>query len=196
VERLWRPAPAPLPPGAAPGAVAPEPLGRQALLRLEAVLGTPPPAPDPRQPGQVAAELRDRTLEHVRAVLVPSAPTPLGLAARALLLLGALVFPMALLAAAVLRSTYAAAHLPLLLRGILRAPGAYLVVVLAFTLADLGLVLLLVLPGPALQAALGAVPGHLVSVALFSLAAAASLVATSALLGRFYRSYAYELGWE
>ena len=196
LERVWRPAPAPPPAGALPGESAPEPLGRQALLRLEAVLGTPPAAPDPRTPPEVARDLRDRGLDHVRALLLPADPTPAGRGARALLLLGLLVFPMALLAAAVLRSAYAAAHLPLLLRGVMRAPMSYLVVAGAFAVADLALLLLLILPGPALQGALGPVPGHLLSVLAFSLAASVMLVVTSALLGRFYRAFAFELGWE
>ena len=193
VFRAWRPAP--MPPAAPGGEPAAEPLGRQALLRLEAVLGTPPAGSDPRSPAQVANDLRERGLTHLRAIVLPEAPTAAGLGARALLLVGMFLFPMAVLAAAVLRSAYAAAHLPLLLRGILRAPGAYLLVVAGFALADLALLLLLLVPSAALQAALG-MPGHLLAVALFALGAAGLLVSTSALLGRFYRSYAYELGWE
>ena len=103
---------------------------------------------------------------------------------------------MALLAAATLRSAYAAAHLPLLLRGILRAPAGYLVTVIGLGFADLALLLVAIVAGPPLHEALGPVLGHLAHVSAFALLAALLLVSTSALLGRFYRSYSYELAWE
>ena len=194
IERVWRPpawAPETLPGDVKP----PEPLGRQTLLRVEALIGDVH-GDDGRTSTAVAHDLREGAVSRLRRLIIPPEPSAAGIAARVLLAGGLFLFPMALLAAAVLRSVYAAAHLPLLLRAILRAPGAYLIVALGLGGADLALLLFAIAGAPPLHGVLGPVLGHLAWGVGLALLAAFLLVSTSALLGRFYRSYAPDLAWE
>ncbi|MCW8140584.1 MAG: hypothetical protein KIT58_16920, partial [Planctomycetota bacterium] len=112
------------------------------------------------------------------------------------LVIGLLLYPIALVACARLKSAYAALHLPMLLRAALGAPVAY-AVVLAAWLAHGALLLaaLLLLPA-ALHARLGPAAAHLGWVLAVAFVGGPGSIVVASLLGRFYRSRAHALAWD
>lgn len=200
IGRVWSPPTegAVLPDGTpAPGAP-PDQLGRHALGMLGSLVGPARPADevDRRDARELARDLQDASLARLRTLVSLEGLPPISMVWRGLLVLGLVSFPMALLAAARLKSAYVPLYPPVLLRGVLRGPIAYTLVV-AVWLACVAAVLtaLLFLPG-VLHARLATLLAH----AGWALVVAALVVTTSlvhgALLGRFYRSHSHQLGWE
>ncbi len=170
-------------------------LGATPLRLLEAAVAAEVPA-EARSPAQTARALQREALARGRELLAIERERPLGIAARALLALGALLFPISLLAAVRLRSAYAALYPPILLRSTLRMLGPYLFVALATALqAALFLATLLLLPA-LLRDELGTVPGHLAWVGAVAAVATGGAMTTSALLGRLYAARRDVLGWD
>jgi hypothetical protein len=201
--RAWSP-PAEVAPAPAdddlPGGEArvPDALGRHALAMLDAAVGPARAraAGDARSARQLAAGVAAATHERIHSLRPPPDAAPLSLAWRGLLVVGLLLYPIALIACARLKSAYAALHLPMLLRAVLRAPAAYAVVVLGW-LAHVGLLLgaLLLLPD-ALGARLSAAQAHLAWIAAVAVVGGPGSLVAASLLGRFYRSQAHRLGWD
>jgi len=171
--------------------------GRTGFVMLEAVIGSPQGGYDARTPEQISIDVRDRGLERIQSWVIPSSETSgLGLAARALGWLGLMVFPMCLLAVAKLESGYAAFHMPLIVRSVLRTAMGYPVVVVFFLAQDLLICMALLGAHPFFQSKLGSLGGHMAAVGFVSALVVIVPVVTGSLLGRFYRSHANELGWE
>lgn len=176
----------------------PDALGRHALAMLVAAVGPARAAAegDTRGARELAASLAASARARAEALRPAPEASALSFAWRGLLVIGLLLHPIALIACARLKSAYAALHLPMLLRAVLRAPVAYAVVVLAW-LAHVGLLLaaLLLLPD-ALHARLAPAQAHLAWVAAVALVGGPGSLVTASLLGRFYRSQAHRLAWE
>ncbi|MCO5171125.1 MAG: hypothetical protein M9894_32880 [Planctomycetes bacterium] len=175
----------------------PDALGRHALAMLDAAVGPARPAhePDPRSAPALAADLSSAARGRVEAFTGP--PAGAGpVAWRGLLVLGLLLYPIALVACARLKSAYAVLHLPMLLRAAAGAPVAYLIVLAAW-LAHAALLLgaLLVLPA-ALHARLGPAAAHLGWVLAVALVGGPGSIVVASLLGRFYRARAHALAWD
>jgi hypothetical protein len=171
--------------------------GRTGLIMLEAAIGSPRDGYDPRTPEQIAVDVRERGLDRVQRWLIPSGGlSTLGMVAWALGLMGLIAFPMGLLAVAKLESGYAAFHVPLMIRSMLRTALHYPVVVIFFLVQDMVLLMALLGAQPFFQAKLGSLLGHLAAVGFVSALVVILPVVSGSLLGRFYRSHANELGWE
>ncbi|HBP17316.1 MAG TPA: hypothetical protein DEA08_05900, partial [Planctomycetes bacterium] len=132
--------------------------GQNTLLSLEALVASELPAPD-RKPAKIAESVQRSFLARVRQLGTLEGAGGLGLAARALFLVGFLLFPMAVLAATRLRSVYAALYVPIVVRSSLLTPGTYLLILLSWAVywASVAAIVFL-LPG-VLRAQLGAGAG-------------------------------------
>jgi len=171
-------------------------VGRRVLTIMEAAIGSPDPTKSDRTPAELATSLRKTALLRLANLGLPREPNGAGIAARVLLLGWLVLFPMAFLAASKLRSAYAALHVPFLVRSIMRAPLDYAIVVVLFLIQDLILFLGFTAGISALYGSMPPLPAHAVGVLVVSLVSVGAMVATSSVLGRFYRAHALELAWE
>lgn len=180
------------------GSDAPDTLGRHVLGMLDAVVGQGRPAAtlDRRTSRELAKDVAAAThLRLDRLTTLEGLPAT-SLAWRGLLLVGLYLVPMALLAASRLKSAYAALYPPVLLRGVLRGPAAYLVALTTWVILQ-GAMLAAVLLLPALlHGKLDPFVAHLLWALVTSAIAVGGAVVHGAILGRFYRSHAQALGWE
>lgn len=169
--------------------------GQNTLLSLEALVASELPEPG-RKPVQIAESVQRSFLERAEQLALLEGAGGLGLAARALFLLGFLLFPMAVLAATRLRSVYAALYMPIVVRSCLLTPGTYLLILLSWALywGSVAAIVFL-LPG-VLRAQLGAGAGHLAWAGLVGLQVAGGAMVLASLLGRLYRSRQLVLGWD
>ncbi|MCA8923608.1 MAG: hypothetical protein KDD82_17455 [Planctomycetes bacterium] len=171
-------------------------IGRRVLTIMEAAVGSPNPQAPERAPEKMAKDLRKTALLRLANLVLPRDANAAGIAARVLLLGWLFLFPMAFLAASKLRSAYAALHVPFLLRSILAAPLSYAIVVVIFLLQDLIVYVGFTAGIGALYGTLAPLQAHALAVLVVSLAVVFAMVATSSVLGRFYRGHALLLAWD
>lgn len=169
--------------------------GHHTLLQLEA-LSAPRLGAVERSSAEVTRDLQAGARQTLTSLVDLDRASPLGLAARAILLLGFLVYPMTILCAVRLRSVYAAIYPPIVLRAALTAPGSYLFVLIATLAFAAGLGAGALLGLPALHAALGQGVGHLVWIAALAAYVVSGHMVLAGLLGRVYRSHEHTLCWE
>ena len=187
-QRLVRPAP-----GVAPSAE--RGFGHLTLLELEALCA--PQLGDPLRSSEVVArDMEAGAVATITRLVRVDQASPLGVAARVLLVLGCLAYPMTILAAVRLRSFYAALFPPIVVRAALTVPGVYLLTVTATALyaalAVAGAVHLL----PFLRGALGGGLGHGVWIALMATYLVVGHMILAGLLGRVFLSRRLALGWD
>lgn len=186
-QRLVNPKPAVAVEGAA--------FGHHTLLELEA-LSAPEFGTAERTSAEVTRDLQTGVGQTFRAVIDLDRASPLGLVARILLLAGFLVYPMTILCAIRLRSVYAAVYPPIVIRSALTAPGAYLIVLILTLTYAAGALAGAFLGLPALHAALGSGPGHLVWILLQAGYLVIGHMVLAGLLGRVYLSHKLAFGWD
>jgi len=183
--------------GADGGKSPPRDFGGNAVAMLEAVFAGPSTwGQADRTTAEAARDLRDATAGRLRQLVAPGGASGVGIAARVVLAVALVLFPMALLAGAKLKSLYASLHLPMVVRSVFRAPLAYLFVAVAFVAQDAVLLGAFLNLQVVLRESLPPFPAHAAAVGASALVAVALPVVTGALLGRFYRSHANELAWE
>jgi hypothetical protein len=173
-----------------------ETMGRTSLRVMQALIGDPAEDVAGTNPQELATSLSDVSKQRARQVFLLEGAGGLGIVARGLALAGLLLLPMSLLAAAKLKSAYAALHLPMVVRSIARTLPEYLVVVGALVVQTGALLASLLLLPALLVGTLSPFPAHLVTVAVFSLLGVSLPVITGGVMGRFYRVRNRQLGWE